>query len=226
VQIFSRDGRHTAFSARDNLKWRMVVDGQAGPEFSDVDDPHFSADGRHVAYKAQTGDNYFVMRDGKPDPTMEVVNGGSLQFSPDGASLAYAAQSSGRWNVVVDGVPGPAFDDVDLLHYSPDGRHLAYVATDSAQPLFLIAGTPIDESLRDVGPIIDPASPAPGYRTLDGNRVRVVVDRQPGPSFDFVLTAPVVCRDGRLEYLAVKRTAGGARQLVRVTIPGFAPAQT
>lgn len=68
--VFSPDGRHVAYAARDGRAQFVVVDGKPGPRFRAAvwDNPRFSPDGRHVAYNAT--DSY----DDIPSPPL-VVNG-------------------------------------------------------------------------------------------------------------------------------------------------------
>ena len=52
---FSPDGKHLAYAARRGAVWRMVLDGQEGPEFAGVALPIFSPADQHLVYFARTG---------------------------------------------------------------------------------------------------------------------------------------------------------------------------
>ena len=53
LPVFSPDGKHLAYAARSNWKWRLVLDGKDGPEHEGIDSaPIFSSDGKLVAYLA------------------------------------------------------------------------------------------------------------------------------------------------------------------------------
>lgn len=124
--LFSDDGQHFAYIARDQDGTAMVLDGRPLKHFSSIQDnpsrsdsPHFTTDGSLV---------YFAQ--GKLVRNEEVLGDGG-EVSPDGkhvASLKLTGQgsSSPTAQVTIDGKPGPVWTSVLGLTFSPDSRHYAY----------------------------------------------------------------------------------------------------
>lgn len=99
---FSPDGNHVAYPLRVGQKWRMVIDGQVGPEY----------DG--IAHSLSASGNSQL-----------------AVFSPDSKRVAYFATRKEKRFVVLDGQPGPEYDDGEVavpLLFSPDSKHVAYAA--------------------------------------------------------------------------------------------------
>lgn len=111
--VFSPDGRHFAYKAKQAEKWFVVEDGKPGSAFDeiDIDSPYFSQDGRHLAYEAKRGEEWFLVLDGKAGPPFKWFGINHPAFSPDGKHIAYKAYEGGHWRLMVDGRFGPAYDD-------------------------------------------------------------------------------------------------------------------
>jgi hypothetical protein len=67
--VFSPDGQHLAYVARENDKWFVVVDGQREPDYDAISrgNPIFSSDGTRIAYAAYTQNKWLVIVDGRPE---------------------------------------------------------------------------------------------------------------------------------------------------------------
>jgi hypothetical protein len=146
---------HYAFVQADGSKKAVVLDGNKGPAFDDVNYASltFSKDGAHIGYSAKTDGKWVAVVDGRTGPPFDAIaepqgllfadasasfdsnqntaQMGRLILSPDGRRAAYGAQRGGQWSVVVDGVAGPGFKDVGDIQFTPDGAHVVYGAFDS-----------------------------------------------------------------------------------------------
>jgi hypothetical protein len=131
-----------------------------------------------------------------------------VTFSPNG-HVAYAVKKGPTWQVISD-LPSPPPVSAVLPPgpiFSRDSRHLAYTSRTDTIVQVLDQGQP-DEIARMV--------------SKTNSIFKVVVDGVPGPTFETILAGPVVCNDGRLEYVALANK-GGDHSLVRVDVPGFSP---
>jgi hypothetical protein len=214
--IFSPDGTRLATLVESAHKFHLRVDGQDGPA---VDAPSYE-------------DSQINL----DDPGRDVPNHSLLfQFSPDSRHIAQFAKSGDQWRMLLDGVPGPAF--TGYLHYltfSPDSRHTAYVAEygrqfrgDSERVFHhqnwqLIVDQVPGPLFDDIAPalLFSPDSRQLAYPALKDGQWRVYINGTPGPPFAAIIAGPVLCQDGRLEYLATQKSAD-ADQLVRVVVPDF-----
>ena len=146
--VYSPDGGRLAYFAKRSKKWRMVVDGQEGPEFKAevFSGPLFTDDSRHVVYVAlENLGKALEVRDDKPPAEVAASFSGmgfpfleSPVITPDGQRLAYILGGGGehfelgrttraRRYVVVDGKPGKMYDALAIdLAFSEDGRHIIY----------------------------------------------------------------------------------------------------
>jgi hypothetical protein len=94
------------------------------------------------------------------------------------------------------------------LIFSRDSLHLAYATQTDTITQVPVAGQPGEK---------------PKMESQTVTNFQVVVDGVPGPAFETILAGPVVCKDGRLEYVALAKN-GDNHNLVRVDVPGFSPA--
>jgi Tol biopolymer transport system component len=146
---FTRDGKHSAWSAKMNQKYILVRDGvRSSEEMDSVGTPVFSPDGSRLAFVARLGEQECVIVDDSKGPLFDRVY--SLHFSPDSHHLAYWAKRSGKSFLVWDQSPGPPVDgyrepasmwpDPGVLEFSPDGQHVAAVAILGAKMRPLVDG--------------------------------------------------------------------------------------
>lgn len=246
--FFSPDSKHAAFAAIVDSHWVMVLDGQPGAPYDEVEMPVFSADSAHLAYKARSGDNWCVVVDGQPgkayagigasEGVMGERNAPPLLISPVGGHVAYAAtlnaeslEAVGSTCVVLDGKEDLAYDRIYDLTFSQDGKHLAYVAEKNRMS-FVVTDGQEGPSYAKVGfPVLSPNGERLAYlASADRKRYFVVADGQPGAPYENV--KPVsFSPDGR-HYYYVAQTDGrqcmvvdgreGA-QYTQVFYPVFSP---
>ena len=129
---FSPDSRRLAYPARTaDRKWVMVIDGEAGPPFEDLNYPDFSPDSRHVAYAAKRGKKWRMVLDGQeigPEFDREVRQ---VRFSPDSQRIAYTGmryEDRGPMALILDGKQVGLVPDLgSTWGFTPDGQ-FSYVA--------------------------------------------------------------------------------------------------
>jgi len=245
---FSPDGKHFAYLGKTSgvtSDAQVVLDGQPSPSLGEAGQSsilRFSPDGQHFAYVTHS----HVVLDGKSGlsgtPALATEfrpEGGGFIFSANSAHTAYIMNDDkAGQQAVVDGQPGPAFPGhVYDLTLSSDGRHSAFAVEfgrfeHGGNPTIFHQGNWEVVLDGQPGPKFDAVGPRFAF-SPDGNHVayaaetakqwRVYADGTTGPAFDHIVAGPVVCNDGRLEYLALQKD-GTATNLVRVTMPGFVPA--
>jgi len=142
--LFSKDGRHAAFPAQlekpEKPQWRMIVDGNAGDSFDDVDDGQvlFSPDGGRLAYKAVRGGRNCFVVDDTPGPGYDGVV--APVFSGDGAHFAYVAKQGAEEFYVIDGKEGTHYELTAALSFAPSGRRYAYAAGKAGKQSLVVDG--------------------------------------------------------------------------------------
>jgi hypothetical protein len=124
---FSQDGSRLAYpvvSAQG--EWRMVVDGETGPPFAEIDIDQVRVRGDRVAYvgTSSEGSEYAVV-DGVMTPAYDDIS--SLIMTEDGTHYVFVGRRGDAVHLVTDGVEGPAGQAGGDLLLAPDGR-VAYVA--------------------------------------------------------------------------------------------------
>jgi hypothetical protein len=128
--IFSRDGKHFAYTANNGFLTTVVLDAVELGSYQSAGLLTFSPDGRRFAFLACSGGgnrmDYFVVTDGKkgrgyPGIPYDAPLAG-LVFSSDSRHLAYSVVSrrpsvfsrSMGFRIVVDGVESQEFDQAPL----------------------------------------------------------------------------------------------------------------
>lgn len=169
---FSPDGSRMAYSALNNGKWRVYVDGKAGQEFDEIGTDRnlgivFSQDSKHVAYTARQADKWRVVLDGRSSPEYDQIKfadypppfGGSsgLCFSANNKHLAYQAKRGDKWFVTLDGRPSSPYDEIAVnrlsyspIRFSPDGSRNAYFAKSFGKWNVVVDGKPSREAYPNV----------------------------------------------------------------------------
>jgi hypothetical protein len=246
---FSPDSRHLIYTASVGDKSVVVLDGEESRECDRAGTFCFLPDGSGLIYEAQIGNRAFVVRNGQEGPAYPHV--GELKLSPDGQHFVYVAYKEPGLAVVVDGKEGPLWDGLEEMPvFSADGNHMAYAGERKGQCFVVFdsreeGGYPSVNLAKDrndalvVGPHgervytvgVGSREPAPRFddprydewvKTRKPGRRCVVVNGQPGPAYDEIVTYPLAFQeDGTLEYLA-KRDG----MLFRVThTPAAQPAR-
>ncbi|OGN88610.1 MAG: hypothetical protein A2Z74_02700 [Chloroflexi bacterium RBG_13_46_9] len=109
---FSPDSQHIAFIATIGDKAVVVIDGEEGEKYDEVDYPIFSPDSQRVAYSGKMGERWCVIADGKEGNQYDEVY--DLTFSPDSQLIAYRAIRGDKECVVIDGNEGEKYDCGDI----------------------------------------------------------------------------------------------------------------
>jgi len=167
--VFSPDGKHLAFIARDRGKEVMVLDGKTVGTAGGIHFPQFSPDSGRLAYVAHWGQKQALVCDGKAGPAFEALDHPNLlyRFSPDSEHVAYIAWRGikweadktsytfrgAKWQVVCDGKVTPPITPPITARggyprsfrpqapvFSPDSRHLAWFSTRGDKQFIVIDG--------------------------------------------------------------------------------------
>jgi Tol biopolymer transport system component len=186
VIVFSPDGRRVAYTSKSGTAWRVVVDGNEGPEFDDVCSTclRFSPDGRRLVYGAKRGDRWFIVLDGRIRPESGCDFLGSLSFSPDSSRLAYMAGKGSTQALVVEGKIGRYYDIAGEPIWSPDGKRLAYTAAKGARRFVVTDGREGPSCDGVNKPVFSPDGASLAYSATRGDKRLVVVDGREGPAYD------------------------------------------
>ena len=140
LPFFSPDSKRYAYIAQTGGKWRMVVDGEEGKAYDDIEyfpqfaDTVFSPDSKHTFYQAGTNGKAVLVIDGKE------IEGGVMApaFSADGKHTAYAVKKDEKTYVVVlDEKPGKEYNLLARPVFSPDSKHMSYLA-ESGKDWFVV----------------------------------------------------------------------------------------
>lgn len=128
--MFSPDGKHLAFGAKQNGKMFCFVDGKPGGPYEMAGHPCFSPDGRRLIHYAYANGRNFVVDDSKDGPAFDGIATASFTFSADGKRLAYVAKTGQKTRVVLDHEPGPEFDGITQgnIAFLPRNEGFAYIA--------------------------------------------------------------------------------------------------
>ncbi len=166
--VFSDEGKHYGFIAKEGGQAFAVVDGQAGPKAAALSGLLFSKNGKHAAYILNPEENkYQVVLDGKAQA--EYTNVDTLTFSADGEHLAYLASKaappaapaattgparppprSTLQFAVIDGVEQPTHGRVFSLSRTPDATRFAYGVVDRNRNGLIVNGKP-DPTFTRIG---------------------------------------------------------------------------
>lgn len=126
--VFSLDGKHLAYKARDNEAQWIVIDGkkETPVPFDQVGRPLFSPDGLTVAYVAMKGSKQVVVVGDRVGEKFSQVS--HLTFSPDGKTMAYKAERFGKQVVVAGSSMSEEFEEVrEGPFFSSDSKSVAFV---------------------------------------------------------------------------------------------------
>ena len=223
--VFSADGSRFGFMfvAEQDGPSRVFVDGKAGAAYDYIatGTPIFSPNGEHLAYAAEIEGKWRVVIDGKEGDAYDSIGARGIVFSPDSRHVAYMAADGDRRTVVLDGVPSLGYDGIleGTPVFGADGRFVYGALLGSKWRLVS------DEAVLEYDDIgansmkFSSGGRHLAYAARIGEEWRVIVDGQPGPPYDMILSnGPTFRKNGELEYLATK-----GEDLFRVTYLPAAP---
>ncbi|MBI4709543.1 MAG: hypothetical protein HY759_00255 [Nitrospirae bacterium] len=67
--VFSPDSKRTAYAAKSEGKWFVVIDGKESSRYDDIKAQNFNFDSgsKHIVYTAQSGKKWLLVTDGKKE---------------------------------------------------------------------------------------------------------------------------------------------------------------
>lgn len=195
--VFDAGGERLAYPARERGRWRLVVDGLAGPAWAGIGEVAMSADGRHVAYAAEDdAGRWRVVTDGAAGPAFDAIHADTLAFrEADGRPLlTYVASDPDGARLVANGRAGAPFDGIGAL--ALDGRRLAYVARDGAWSRVVVGAT-VGPRYDEVPELVARAGRV-AYVGVKDERFVLVIDGAHATGLEDELVALQVSATGRV----------------------------
>ncbi|HEY5311468.1 MAG TPA: hypothetical protein VIK18_03075, partial [Pirellulales bacterium] len=201
--VLGNSGTPVVYARADRGRWRLVVNGVAGPECDEwIDLVSARADQSVVAYTAvEITRKAFVAIDGQSGPTYEDVSCPVL--NPDRTQIAYVACTGQRphrtWIPTIGGRTGPEYDQIAVsssgvwIAFSADGKRTAYAARLGPKWQAIVDGQPgpqYDEVAAD-SLAFSPDGRHVAYAAKSGLQWRVVLDGQPGQQYDGIGPGPI-----------------------------------
>lgn len=191
---FSQDGTRTAYVATTPDGDRCVVDGVPGELFPHVGSVAFGGDGKRVVAVVGIDKGWAVAVDGRAGKVYEEI--GPPVWNADASIVAYLGRRGGRAHAVIAGEESEPADHLYRLvvgerggwaHALLDGK--TCVLTHNGRELARGTSRPNQLAIS-----ADGASLA--WSESQGERMRLVVDGEPGEWFDRV-ERPLYAPDGR-----------------------------
>ena len=140
IPIFSADGNHFAYSAKDNNQSLLIIDhnqNQLLEKGLSVYFMQFAPDNKNLVYILFNGQYYFMVFHGLRSKAYESIDESSIYFSADGSKIAYIASKDHKQAIVNNGVEGQWFNNVGCPVLSPDGKRLAYTAVNGKETILI-----------------------------------------------------------------------------------------
>ena len=131
--MFSPDSRRLAYAGERGDKWVVVVDGEEGPEFSNVrtDSLVFSPNSQRIAYATRESGKWSVVVDDAAGKQYDRIDRSGPIFSPDSENVAYVASIGTNSYIVINGNE-QGFDGRELrfgqMAFSLDSQSVVYGA--------------------------------------------------------------------------------------------------
>lgn len=219
--VFSPDSKRVAYVAKNDKRWVVVVDGQAGPEFDRISGfPIFGPDSKHFAYTGVLNKKNKLVVDGK-EIGADYEQSAQPAFSPDGTRLAYLADQGKESFVVLDGQPCAGVGGFvgGPVAFSPDGKHLTYIAGKRKKTSFMVDGQAVADYVGFNQLLYSPQISPDGKRMAyvndlsrgEGSKKEVVVDGQI-VSKNYGFGEPIFSPDSK-HVAFISRSAFGATTL-------------
>ena len=138
------DGNRIAYVTRTDEGSRVVVDGEPGESFDQIEpgQPVLSRGGRRIAYAAKRDQHWYVVVDEVINGPYDSVQLGQPIVSADESNvLAFVRKGEGQF-LVVNGIEGTPYKEIldGSPIVSPDGKHYAYAAQNDGQWLVCLDG--------------------------------------------------------------------------------------
>lgn len=207
---FSPDGTSLAFKASVDGKQCVMVNGQQGPFYDQVDNPHFSPDSQRTTYMAKQDGQWFIVIDGEEGQRFK--NAVGPVFSPNSERIAYYAQGDDGWYMAADDqLIGPYHsfgrEEFGLFNFSPDSQRLAFVGVEAKKWLMIsyrhresvvTNGEHGRKYNRCVNLVFSPNSEHLAYAAKRDDHWFIIVDDEEfGPYESIEQDRPVFSPDGR-----------------------------
>ena len=139
--LFSELGGGVAYIAQQNGNSHLVLNGQAGKGYEEIDQNYvLSRDGRHVVYAVKVKGKWRMVADGVAGVEFDTV--GTPRISLDGKHTLYDAQRGDRWFLVVDGAlngGAPSYFDKNFINDSSKLVYIENVAGDDGMHRVIIS---------------------------------------------------------------------------------------
>lgn len=142
--VFSPDSKRTAAVVRVGSSFTVLVDGEAGPDFSMIKPESlvFSPDSQQFGYIAAEPGEEFIVINHQAGQAYDRIVSQQMAFDRDCAQIAFAAQIQERQFIVLNGVEGQPY--VGIMEeppiFSANGNNMAYAAFDGANWLVILDG--------------------------------------------------------------------------------------
>lgn len=180
-------------------RYVLVVNGEAGPPYHELDRPVFGAGGRAWAYRALAEAGWVVVAGTRQSRAFEKVTRPAV--SVDGSRVAFWARDRGKWLLIIDDQIVDE-SDADMMYHPPTfgtGSSVAYW-TQRGRIWTVVfggrSGIECQEYEEMVGqPVISPAGDACAYVGMRDGRPVVAVGDRVVDAYDAV-GAPTFSADG------------------------------
>lgn len=167
-----------------------------------------SPDSSNVAYRLRYGNGLgfdgYIYGGHKPIGASRATD---PSFAPDSKTLAVVLADRG-WKLRLGKTFIEGFEPVTAPRFSPDGRRVIYLARMENQR-FLVEGDrphPIADTVVWDQLVFTPDSAVVAYPAFDGQDWRMVINGDPGPTWDSFTTPPLTALQGsRVVYIATKK---------------------
>lgn len=190
---FSPDGKHVVFKAEDNRRQCMVLDGQPGELYLEVNEPLFGPQG--LIFRAEVFGKHFLVESGVEGKKYDEMAG--LTLSPEGRP-AFAARLDKEWFVVVGPEEKARYDRVGRPVFN--GSRLAYTAVKKNSAFVVLDEVPLAPFDHVNEPVFSADGSAIGYTAEKDEDAYVMIGDQRWGPFQNAET-PLFGKDNRAVFL-------------------------
>lgn len=184
--IFSADGAHIAYIARNGRDRFVVVDGHKGLSFDDIlwYTLRFSSSGEHFAFVGVRNNKQILVVDGRESDGYDEI------VIPEGDGVFYripaimAARSQLEWHLTGSNSQCGAYREVDSITVSGDGRRFGMIGKQGNRTVVCVDGTPLT-SLPNIAFFkFSGDCKHFAYRACSSQKCLVVRDGRQGKTYD------------------------------------------